>query len=405
MSGAHRRCQAAAFGAVGSFLFDGQRFDFGLHGLNPGECGVDGPLSLGKRLVDTGLGGAGLGVLFLEADDARRCRLKRGAGTRERLVDGRSVLVGVVERVSRRVNGQRGGRGRRSGSNRGRGCGALGGRGPCKSLRGGGLSCGGIGDRLRQVHGLLGFLAEFRHGGREGVGRRRRFDGGCRGDKRWILGGLVGQRLLGGHLGDGHRGGRGLFGGNCFRDGLFGACLCECGLARQIVGGHHDRASGFGGGQFGLQGLLGLLNEGRLLGGGLFGGGDLRLHLGKGVGRRGHGRLKGRKLLRQRVGLALSGGQQTLNVLETHRDGRRVDGQVADTPPVLGVPHANLAIPVGTDHLGFVVREDGFERQVAKRFKIALLAAVLVPEAHDVVAPVVSKRPSFANRTEAVPPP
>ena len=66
--------------------------------------------------------------------------------------------------------------------------------------------------------------------------------------------------------------------------------------------------------------------------------------------------------------------------------GRGIDRQVGQPAPVLDVPDADFAGPVGGDDLRLVVGEDGLERQVAERLEFALLAAILVPEPDHAIA-------------------
>ena len=206
--------------------------------------------------------------------------------------------------------------------------------------------------RLDQLDRLLGLLRQLGRGLGGRLGGRRGLEGGGRGGQRRVVGGLVGQGLLGRGLGGGECVGRGLLGLRGLADRLLGRGLGRGGLAGELLGGLERGPRLVGRGRLGLLGLLELLDRRRSAwprparppsawpapaASAAFAGRD-RI-------------LERSELLRQRVGLGLGRGQGLLRLLEADGDRGGVDRQVRQPPAVLRVPDADLARPVGGDDL------------------------------------------------------
>ena len=114
----------------------------------------------------------------------------------------------------------------------------------------------------------------------------------------------------------------------------------------------------------------------------LFRRGDLLFCFRKGRTSGGHRRLQRGNLLCQRLRFCLSGGQDTLALLDPRCDWSGIDLKIRQSSAIFRIPDANFTSPVRTNDLGVVGRENSFKRQVAKRFEFSLLIAVRIPKSN-----------------------
>ena len=191
------------------------------------------------------------------------------------LIGSGEFLVGSAGGVARGLDGQCGGLDGRPRTRDRLGSGLLDSPRLSQGLGSGGLTSAAGTNRLSELDRFLNLLGQLGGCQALGLGRGGALQGRGRRGQRGIVRDLVCDVLVssGSGRGDGFHGG--LLGLGRLLDRLFGCSQSRGRMAGKLIGGLRDRPCLIGGRMLGLLDNFELLDQGRLLGGGLLGRGDL----------------------------------------------------------------------------------------------------------------------------------